>query len=262
MTRSGIKAQIDNFLFAVHNFIFDCLLWLNPTIKKHLKRNSELKNKHLGDSCIVFGNGPSLKNFDVSQINNKKTFVVNYFYKNNSLNIISPDYYVLLDELFYDEKIDAFDSAVAMFPRSVFLFKTNCLGYKVFSRILASGVKYYLSYSQSALIDFQIHYEQTKNITASVNVVNHCIQTAIYMGFKEIFLVGCDFNSFSSSRPLYAYDIGNDVKELSLGDELKFYSVVCYHHYALAKLANDMGVKIVNATQGSLLDAYPIGGIE
>jgi hypothetical protein len=79
------------------------------------------------------------------------------------------------------------------------------------------------------------------------------------MGFKEIYLLGCDFNSFAAQTENHCYDKKNDIisRRISLADELKFYALVAYHHYALQKLALKMNVRIVNLTENSLLDAYP-----
>ncbi|WP_231839321.1 6-hydroxymethylpterin diphosphokinase MptE-like protein [Bdellovibrio bacteriovorus] len=221
-----------------------------------VRKNRVYRGKHRGQSCIIFGNGPSLKSFDVGQVKDNVVFVVNYFYKNTILPDIRPDYYALVDELFYGGEIGATQKAIAKYPNCVFLFKSKCLRNPYLRKFVGGAGRSIVTFNQKALIGGDVRYDMTKNFTASINVVNHCIQVALDMGFDRIYLVGCDFNSFTSSKMQHFYDNESDEKSLSLGDELKFYAEVCYHHYALNKIAQEKGIQIINATPGSLLDAY------
>jgi hypothetical protein len=91
-----------------------------------------------------------------------------------------------------------------------------------------------------------------------MNVVSYSILAAIYMGFKKINLLGCDYNAFCTAGVGHAYD---DKSELSgstynLGFYLKYYHLTTEFHYLIAQLAKERGVEVVNMTPGSLLDAY------
>ncbi|WII71832.1 DUF115 domain-containing protein [Bdellovibrio sp. 22V] len=258
MNRQLIKQTLDSSILVLHNTVLDLLFWLSPA-RKIVQRNESYKNKHEGQSCIIFGNGPSLKSFDVSGTKGHFTFVVNYFFKSNAFPTLQPDYYALIDELFYEGEIAATKEAIKKYPQCTFLFKSKCLKSDFLRSFAMTSSKAIVTFNQKALVDSSVHYDMTKNFTASINVINHCIQCAIYMGFKRIYLVGCDFNSFTSNKMQHFYENKNDEKALSLGDELKFYAEVCYHHYALNKLARGIGIEIINATPNSLLDAYPKG---
>jgi hypothetical protein len=92
------------------------------------------------------------------------------------------------------------------------------------------------------------------------NVIPCSILIAMYMGFKDIYLLGCDYNSFLNEPGTHAYD---DTEELIFNNDynlafyLKFYSITTNFHYLIAKLSKSKGIRIINLTPGSLLDAYP-----
>jgi hypothetical protein len=97
-----------------------------------------------------------------------------------------------------------------------------------------------------------------KNIYAAMNVVSYSILAAFYMGFKKIFLLGCDYNAFCTNGRGHAY---NDNSELSqsqynLAFYLKFYWITTEFHYLIEKLARSKGIEVINLTPVSLLDAY------
>ena len=79
------------------------------------------------------------------------------------------------------------------------------------------------------------------------------------MGFKNIYLLGCDYNAFCTAGKGHAYDDKSELAQTdyNLAFYLKFYWITTEVHYLIAKLAKKRGVNIINLTPGSLLDAYP-----
>jgi len=93
------------------------------------------------------------------------------------------------------------------------------------------------------------------------------LYAAIYMGFGEIVLLGCDHDwilHLDESRHFY------DEKQHALNrngysewfgarldDYCKDYVNLWAQYRTLGKLAADRGVRILNATNGGLLDVFP-----
>jgi hypothetical protein len=50
--------------------------------KGYQKRLRDLRDKHKGKRCFIIGNGPSLKNMDISKLKNEITIGSNGIYKN------------------------------------------------------------------------------------------------------------------------------------------------------------------------------------
>src|SRR5215813_9647341 len=54
--------------------------YLHPWRRESIRRLTELKNIHKGKRAFIIGNGPSLKQTDLSKLRNEITFCMNRFY--------------------------------------------------------------------------------------------------------------------------------------------------------------------------------------
>lgn len=256
MSKYEIKEMIDKLIFGTFNLLSQLLFYLKSE-KKLVKRNNIFKNKHKGERCFILGTGPSLRDIDTTFLKNEVIFGLNYLYKGNIINKVKIKYYCLYDDIFHGKNISDSKEIFALLPNTTFFVRTKAFKNFKKAKLLSDNVLY----QACNLFQFGdlIRVDMTKNMTAPYNVVLGCIQTAIYMGFKEIYLLGCDFNSFATLKVEHFYDDNkheSPSRHMSLGYEMKFYSLVAYHHYALEKYANKNGIKIFNITHNSLLDAY------
>ena len=254
MSKLEVKDHIENCMYAAFN-IASKILFSISKYKSVTKQNIKFKDMHKGERCFILGTGPSLKNLDYDLLKNEIIFGVNYLYKGEVIKYIAPDYYCLYDEGFYNELLSDTKEVLGILADTTFFFRTKA--YDVINKLNVNNKRIYYQHCNSVQYKDHISIDLTKNITAPFNVVVGCIQTAIYMGFSEIYLLGCDFNSFATPKIQHYYDKGELAdRSLTLGLELKSYALVCYHHYALEKYAVSHGIKIYNITSGSLLDAY------
>ena len=60
-----------------------------------LKRNIYYRNKHKGETCYIFGNGASIKYFDITKLPKHITIATTYSLLDNRMKKIIPDYYVI-----------------------------------------------------------------------------------------------------------------------------------------------------------------------
>ncbi len=115
----------------------------------------------------------------------------------------------------------------------------------------------------------------TRGIPICCTVVHCAIMMAIYMGFSEIYLLGCDCTNIlmsinralnkSKGTDLYAYTItDNEEKRLKkmsiahpLEGEFAGAHIILKHYRILNEYAENKGIKIVNCTKGGLLDCLP-----
>jgi len=241
-------------MYAVFNRVSKILFNISK-YKSITKQNVKFKDLHKDERCFILGTGPSLKNLDCDLLKNEIVFGVNYLYKGDIIKHITPDYYCLYDEGFYGQLLPDTKEVLELLPDTTFFFRTKA--YDTINKLNIQKKSIYYQHCNSVQYKDHLEIDLTKNITAPFNVVVGCIQTAMYMGFKEIYLLGCDFNSFATPKIQHYYDKGELAdRSLSLGLELKSYALVCYHHYALEKYAKSHDIKIYNITPGSLLDAY------
>lgn len=89
------------------------------------------------------------------------------------------------------------------------------------------------------------------------NVVGASIFILMLIGYKNVSLLGCDFNSFASCVKNHCYSEKNNARTMSLSFELFCYSIAAQNHDDLQAYAIHNGVQIFNSTKGSLIDSYP-----
>jgi hypothetical protein len=263
MSKFDTKQRVDELLFRTYNIVSDAYFWLNFQLKATLKENSQFKNRHAGDRCFVLGTGPSLARMTEPQIrklSRERTIAVNSFYKVAKLNHVKPLYYSLLDNDYWGVASDAFQEIAKNYTDSPPTIITDVRARSMVPR----DIKCIFLYAKHYPVN-RMRFDITGNLSGAMNVVSFSILCAIYMGFREIYLLGCDYNSFCSRSGAHSYDDSQEIEELpqySLGFYLRYYHLTTEFHYGIARLSKEINVKIFNASEGSLLDAYPTIPIE
>lgn len=251
-----------------------------------LRRNTGLKNAKAGGRCFILGNGPSLNTQDLKRLANEETFVVNTFWNHPQYKEINPKYHIVIDwdvfprsgqknNFFSDEllqKCEFLSSCPTKFFFHAFgkeFIEKKCL--------LKNNSIYYLL-NQGILDDnLRFNIEIDKTIPYTKNVIVAAIMIAIYMGFEEIYLLGCehDFLAYPQQnhyeRFPHFFKNPYDLEKKELTDyyamaimpyEKHVYStLVLFKNYRLLKekIAKEKpDVKIYNATPNSFLDVFPM----
>lgn len=178
-----------------------------PKYKKYIKQNSELKNKYKGETCFILGNGPSIKNLDVSLLRDKYTFVVNGFYESPLYEQLKPSIYCVYDKFeFANRKEELQRMVIENDHDMIFLFNRRAIG-----EIKDDRNCYYV-YSTLLPTPRNNSYDLTRNANTFINVLGFCVMCAIYMGFKRIVLLGNDFSRFASRKQHHFYDIDMQIE--------------------------------------------------
>lgn len=177
-----------------------------PTVK-------DFYNKFIGKRCFILGNGPSLNKVDIQKLQNEISFGVNSIFLMTKTNGFKPTYYVVEDNLVFQEnktEIDNYIGVLKIMP-------------KVYADQLNSGDECYqfdmdtLFYSKNKKDRFGVPYfncspDPVFYCGQSVTYIN--MQLAYYFGFSEVILVGMDF---SYQKPSDHHQNGNHIK--SEGDD-------------------------------------------
>jgi hypothetical protein len=107
----------------------------------------------------------------------------------------------------------------------------------------------------------------TRIVPGVTTVPIMALMIALYMGFKEIYLLGADHDSYRSREYNYFYDpsrqFGGGVTgftgpvDTPVAEELLIYYQVFMQYRALRSIAQARGVAIYNATRGGALEELP-----
>lgn len=225
-------------------------------VKNHeiRKKNADLLGKKASDTCYIIGNGPSLKSIDLTKLHGD-TMVTNLFYKFDHGTDFQPSFYFLIDEQFYFEShIQDVKNVISHFPETNLVL--NGLYRERIINLLPKTIKTNFLFIWNGFMRKSKKLDCTKLLPAINNVVGTAICMALYMNYEKIILIGCDFSSFASVKDAHCYNVGTVERSISLAYELYNYSLVAKSHEVLQEFAETHNIKIYNATQGSLIDAY------
>jgi hypothetical protein len=255
----------------------------NSQYKGLIQTNEKYRNIHDGERCFIIGNGPSLKNVNLSKLCNEYTITVNQSPRMENFKDIHTTYHLWVDERFFHLKQDnPNDMELLDVMRNV---NTNDNKPTVFYKVPAYGmVKEFgldkeqnISYIMDGYINTDtpnVDFPITEPVPIFSTCIHYAIIIAVYMGFKEIYLLGCDCTGIintinariENSRNFeYAYNISENErkrmidqnKKSSLADEFEWYSNLFRTYGMLFQYCKQRGVTLMNATEGSILEEVP-----
>lgn len=217
-----------------------------------------LKDKYSGKRCFIIGNGPSLTISDLEKLSKEYTFAANFIFKSFDKTNWRPSFYLAVDPNFIQtsyKELNKYNLPEMFLATDVnfdmTIFNTN-----------ATRIFEYTKFKINKWNDMSAHISEdvSKYFSVGYTVTFTAIQFALYMGFKEIYLLGVDF-SYSSIRDKSGkIHKDNDAKDYFFGEKyaetvLPYYTNL--HAYQVAKkYADEHKVKIFNATRGGKLEVF------
>ena len=205
-----------------------------------LLQNKSLEKIHENERCFIFGNGLSVNDIDMSLLAEEYTVGSNFLNYHKDFHNLNVNYYATaspprvlknlhLKTTYTDSKINSEEDIQVWLEKdlltpysvnpieyykkidsdlnsNVLVFLSNRLDkYVVKHRLFKNKQVFYLKpYSGVIEADHQ-RFDLTKRITLYENIVKFNIAIALYMGFKEIYLIGQDY-SFEPCREFHFYD--------------------------------------------------------
>ena len=230
--------------------------FLNPRMRKIRKAH----NRHEKDRCFIVGSGPSLRVSDVEALENEYTFAMNSIFLLFNQTKWRPTYYLFMDSGAYKEFSRTYDMNPGEYSKCEAYLSAKIKPEK------QTGKERY------CLINFGNHtkhrmltrkMKQSKDISVSVydqfTVTNMAIELAMYMGFKEIYLLGIDCNYDPKGKMHFIENSLDDIYRKSPGKIRMRNMNVGYMQEAYKQMegySKEHGVKIYNATRGGKLEAF------
>lgn len=229
--------------------LFDCSkeieAYHNPQIEAY-------KNLHDGESCFIVATGPSLKMDDLNLINRNKiiTISMNSIWKAFDSTKWRPTYYMTQDPKCYVK-----DKAVLQMEktgiRRMFLADTND-DYWRKEKPRTDFLVYHLHCNNSEFHHPKFSDDLSRRAYDAATITYICIQMAVYMGFKRIFLLGVDFSSAKDSGSKMYGHFCKEKDTPSIG----YTNIVRLGYESARRYADEHGVCIYNATRGGYLEIF------
>lgn len=240
--------------------------------------NSDLKDIHKGKRCFVVGNAPSINKQDLSLLADEYVFTVNYIYKNPRFSQLKSNYHFFMDPMCFNKETNGKETftAVATEHSKPLCFLSANGGYHY---VKDTGLDRDLDIRY--LFDFVNMKKQpvagdiSKEITGFYTVIQTAVLTAVYMGFSEIYLIGCDCTGIVSNIQImensdnvqgYSYEFTKEDREKRLKEyqghvdmEQIFsgWANILHGYPRLNTYCKEHGVKLYNATAGGILESLP-----
>ncbi|MGG7620227.1 6-hydroxymethylpterin diphosphokinase MptE-like protein [Bacillus coreaensis] len=216
-----------------------------------------LKNIHLNKRCFIIGNGPSLTVEDLDKLKNEITFAFNRIYYIFDKTDWRPTYYCSEDDktIFKSkEEINNLKIENKFFP----------VNFPWDYKIHFKNAKYYIFKFGDRNVEPKFSENIVKGIYWGNTVAYTAIQMAVYMGIKEIYLLGVDHN-FSkmvndkgeividkTAKDYFTKEYNNDKEDLYIPN----IEVSTRAFTAAKKYADKHNIKIFNATRGGKLEVF------
>lgn len=237
------------------------LSYQNSEDSKYIK---SLKGIHAGKRCFIVGNGPSLRAEDLEVLRDEICFACNRIYDIFGYTTWRPSYYMCVDKAIVNDmqlnnqKLEILNGSELFFVNGKFVNKLR----KTIDNVHEICLKGKYEISMSKMVMHSVSEDVSNHFTLAQSVSCNMIEMAMYMGFKDIYLIGLD-HSFGieidmKGRTVINKDVVPHFKEQKDRNTYPAQKEALTNCYRLIKeYADQKGIIIRNATRGGQLDVFP-----
>jgi len=223
-----------------------------------------LRDSHVGKRCFVLGNGPSLADHDLTHLVDEHVFCSNRFFLHETWPLLKNVFWFdLCGASFTIENMKPVYNSFALEhilknPNAKFVFSTSWLPFFKGCDSFPIDRTYYLRLRRDHFVgngEFQWDISRGSYF-ASTTTIEGLMALAQYMGFKEIYLLGCDNTGYvKGNEYFYKTDALPQVYQPKYGDNPDYDDM--YNSWiTVSKLFPERGIKIYNASDKGKLDMF------
>lgn len=258
MIRLHINNKIDKSLHRLYYGLCNVYLELVSYLRKytgitfHFKKLKSLHNKYEGRRCFIIATGPSLTVDDVLLLKDEYTIGMNNVcllydkipWRANMLGV--------QDKWVYEKIYPVLKTA----PQNVFVSSEIGREYsnsECFNRFPLNFYYHLFDFRYSEKLSAKFSDNAFRMVYDAYSITFSLMQIAVYMGFKEIYLLGCDCNQ-AVGKVNHFMENGHEESSEKLATSA---DRNIFGHTEIKKFCDERGVKVYNATRGGALEVYP-----
>lgn len=235
------------FIRRIHRKIFNCIEQI---------KIEKFKNKYKGKRCFIIGNGPSLRvsDLEILKQNNELCFGTHRIYEIFDQTEWRPTFYCAQDQKLI---LNSYDDINNIKNKNKFIGIVDAKIRKLINKSIFVNLKDERFYPNPPKFSKDI----AKNgVYEGYTVTYMCLQIAVYMGFKEIYLLGMDHRYAVTMNEKGEIENHKGVQDhFSSKDKIEsipeiFRSTLAYE--TAKKYADEHGIKILNLTRGGYLEVF------
>lgn len=255
-----LKKPVKEILFRIRGFLRIHGIFRTDNDQKL----ASYKDKHLGDSCFLIGNGPSLSAADLDLLAGRKSIACNMVYRVFGKTTWRPDYHCVTESAYAKKYAQEFAENI----QTPFFTTRSCkrtMPVVPKETVFVDNLTTDEYYVRGNLLDYYV--------TPFASVMVFMLELAIYMGFKRIYLLGVDnTNSLKAGGHFTKGYESNEIIDINIkrveaqlktaglnAEQAGDYQVLrAQRAYLLLKqYADAHGIQIYNATRGGMLEIFP-----
>ena len=162
--------------------------YLHPWRRESIHRLQAFKDIHKGKRAFIIGNGPSLKQTDLTKLRNEFTFGLNRIYLLFPELGFTTTYFVSINNLVVEQCAD--EIAALSIPKFIAWHS-----HRHFKNVPDQLMFLYTTYTGP-----KFARDMTRRVWEGATVTNVALQLAFYMGFEKVILIGVDHNFTSKGE--------------------------------------------------------------
>ena len=271
MLNKLIKSYSINSLANVYDLSFT-----HPVLKK----NIELKDKYKNDRLFILGSGSSILLYDLTILKNEYVMTQNSFHMHKDISYVDPNIHCVVPYYQTDKEhsiwVDYINDMKVRMPNSLFIWglNTKALIDKYHEDISAKS--YYIRTKYNLLTLKKAKVNISKTIMTIPTVLTQCLTVAIYLGFKEIYLLGFDldqichtndqtYGRFYGMSKITETEFEKDANQrldVETTDGWYTWWLMNKQFFLIKHFADQNNISIVNGTQGGILSYFKREPIE
>lgn len=242
------------FIYCIN---FGPRMYLNYNYRRHSSKLKKFKGIHKGQRCFIIGTGPSLNQTNLSLIKDEIIFGVNTLYTGLDKFGITCDYYATGDLHVWRNHFKGILGVDATLFIGSFAgreYLSNLGFFRKFEKNKPNVVRQ-LGWIQDSNGIFCFSRDISKgHYEGSTVIIDMCLQLAYYMGFKEVYLLGCD-SDFSG---LHRFDgsMTDNLGGWGITGGIGGWEFVFDAYEMCKKVYEEDGREIINATVGGKLEVF------
>lgn len=238
------------------NSFQNALLWplatFHPWRRASIRRLAELRDKHRGQRGFIIGNGPSLKQTDLTRLKNEATFGMNRIYLGFPEMGFETTYFLTINSLVIEQCAGEIRSL--SMPRFISWRSRNLIGKAPDLNFL------HTTYTVPAFAR-----DARGRLWEGGTVTYIALQLAFHMGFEQVILIGVDHSYSAQGKP--------NTTVVSQGDDRDHFHIAYFgkgfrwqlpdletseRGYHMARQAYEAaGRQVLDATIGGRLTVFP-----
>ena len=254
---------------GIRNYYYRLDAWIRQRLffSHYAKALERFRDVHASEKrCFIIGNGPSIKEQDLRLLNGEFTFATNYFVLHENFPEIGLRYLCMSNPRFWREgRLPAnLLEVLEQYPELPLFFDFSFVSVNARRKYFSEDRCFYVKVDlESRVEDGKLSLDPTKGLChGSTVIIDLCIPLAFFMGFREIYLLGCDcdygLDKATDHSKAYFYNIAKqDTKPDPVDYMTQEWPRRVFGSYEEVKrVLGQHGGRIYNATRGGKLEVF------